>query len=682
MLPVEAQRTIHELRVHQIELEIQNEELRRVQAELDAARARYFDLYDLAPIGCITLSTEGLILEANFTAATMLGVARGALLKHQVFRFILPEDQDIYYHHCKQLLETGSQQTCDLRMLKIGVTFWARLETTVAQSTDGASLFHVVLSDITEHKRAEVALRSSEERYQRITGAITDYIYTVRVVDGRATETKHGPGCFAVTGYQTDDFAKNPMLWLHMVAEEDRPMMLDQARRILVEEDPPPIEHRIVTKNGAIRWVRNTFVPHRDERGNLVFYDGLIQDITEQRLAKDALLFSNLILSTQQETSLDGILVVSPDGKMISSNQQFADMWGIPLDVLKSKSDEQALRSVMDKLVNQAEFIRKIKYLYANPGEKSQDVIDLKDGRRFDRYSAPMLDVAGKNHGRVWYFRDITDLSTRTAQLLKTNEELLIAKNLAESANRAKSAFLANMSHELRTPMNAIILYGELLEEEMVNRGLHDAVQDLEKIHGAAKHLMGLIDNILELSRMEAGRATIYLEDCEIPIMLSEISHTVESLASTNRNTFSMNIDPSLQVIHTDIKMLRQTILNLLSNAAKFTRDGAITLDVRPDPEDDQFIRLEVHDTGIGLTEEQTIRIFQEFTQADESTTRTYGGTGLGLTICKNYIDLLGGEIRVTSTPGEGSTFVIRIPVNSTATISGRQHCGNDGVLS
>ena len=156
--PEETRRTLHELRVHQIELEMQNEELRRAQAELDAARARYFDLYDLAPVGYCTLCEKGLILEANLTAATLLGVARGALVKQPITRFILEEDQDIYYLHRKQLFETGEPQACELRMVKKdGAPFWAHLAATVAQDADGASVCRVVLSDITARKSEEDA---------------------------------------------------------------------------------------------------------------------------------------------------------------------------------------------------------------------------------------------------------------------------------------------------------------------------------------------------------------------------------------------------------------------------------------------------------------------------------------------------------------------------------------------
>ena len=250
----------------------------------------------------------------------------------------------------------------------------------------------------------------------------------------------------------------------------------------------------------------------------------------------------------------------------------------------------------------------------------------------------------------------------RTAELVKTNEELMAAKHLAEEASRAKTAFLAKMSHELRTPMNAILLYSELLEEEMGERGLQDVVGDLKKIHSAGRHLLSLIDDILDLSKIEAGRMSIFVEDCDVPQMLAEIAATVEPLAARNQNRYAMTLEPSLKTIRTDVKMLRQTLFNILSNASKFTQDGTISLDARSDPDRAGFIRFTITDTGIGMQEEQVGRIFQEFMQADESTTRKYGGTGLGLAISRKFIDLLGGDVQVTSRVGLGSVFTVQVP--------------------
>ena len=272
-----------------------------------------------------------------------------------------------------------------------------------------------------------------------------------------------------------------------------------------------------------------------------------------------------------------------------------------------------------------------------------------KDGRLVDVevLGVPVI-VAGKRVGLMALYHDIT--------------ELLAARRQAEAASTAKSHFLASMSHELRTPLNAIIGYSEMLQEEVAELGQGALTPDLEKIHTAGRHLLALINDILDLSKIEAGKTELYLESFDIRQMLDDVATTVRPLVAKNANTLVVEAGADLGTMRADLTKMRQVLLNLLSNACKFTERGTVTLAASREGEGGGWMVFRVADSGIGMTPAQTAKLFEAFAQAEASTTRRYGGTGLGLAISRRFCQLMGGDITVASEPGKGSTFTARVP--------------------
>jgi signal transduction histidine kinase/DNA-binding response OmpR family regulator len=301
--------------------------------------------------------------------------------------------------------------------------------------------------------------------------------------------------------------------------------------------------------------------------------------------------------------------------------------------------------------------------------------------------SGPILDLAGmarrvsveKNYSlraskqtedEIGYLIDrfnemLAQIETQDVELRQVNEELLESERAAMEANQAKSAFLASMSHELRTPLNAIIGYSEMLQEEVEDLEVQELSPDLQKIHSAGKHLLALINDILDLSKIEAGKMDLYLETFDLAEAIREVVTTVEPLVQKKANRLEVRCDPALGTMHADVTKIRQSLFNLLSNASKFTENGTITLEAERERAGVRdWIVLSVSDTGIGMTPEQQANLFQAFSQADASTTRKYGGTGLGLVITRRFCEMMGGTIVVRSEAGEGSTFTIRLPAH------------------
>ncbi|MCY2992051.1 MAG: PAS domain S-box protein [Planctomycetota bacterium] len=788
----ETRHLLHELRVHQVELELQNEELQRAQLELQTSRADYSDLYDLAPVGYVTLSKQGLILQANLTAATLLGMPRHQLVKQWLSRFIVSEDGDTYHRHRKQLLDTGEPQACDLRMVKVdGLPFWAHLQATVAQ--DGKTnepACYVVISDITDRKRAEEALTASEDKFR----AIADYTANWEVwlgTDGKMLWTN--PAVESITGYSSADVLAMPDFIATMVAAEDRDLVALTIQDALRGSTDNDVEFRFIRKNGSKFWLAVSWQSIFDGKGNSLGIRASGGDVTERKQAEEALRRSETQLRAILESTADGILAVDNQGKMLRVSQRFADLWRIPQPLLERRDDRALLDFVLNQLSDPDAFIKKVRTLYDSDAEDI-DTITFQDGRFFERYSIPMV-MDGIRTGRVWSFRDITErkraegalresrerlaqlaeqsativwevdaqglythvsrvseavlgyrpdelvghlhfydlhpesgceayktsvfavferkesfqnfvnaaetkagqqvwLSTNGIPLLnadgtlrgyrgsdtditerkraetelqETNRQLEAATARAnemtvqaELATRAKSEFLAHMSHEIRTPMTAILGYADLLMEEHVD---HASQTHVAVIKRSGEQLLGLINDILDISKVEAGKLQIEPIRCSPRELVAEVVSFMRVRATEKQLPLQTELaDPLPATILTDPLRLRQVLINLLGNAIKFTDHGEIRLTVRLTSDGGPpRLRFDVTDTGIGMNAEQVGQLFRPFTQVDSSASRKFSGTGLGLCISKHLAKALGGDLEVRSHPGQGSTFSVTI---------------------
>jgi len=380
-----------------------------------------------------------------------------------------------------------------------------------------------------------------------------------------------------------------------------------------------------------------------------------MEDVTEKRRAQHLLEQIEAYAQDVVDTVREPLLILDSSLRVHSANGAFYQTFHVSAEETENQLiyelgngqwDIPDLRTLLEDIVPTSSVF--------NDFELEHDFPVI--GRRVMLLNARKLREGSHAELLVLAMEDVTERR-------RAEGEVATAKEAAETANRTKSLFLANMSHELRTPLNAILGFSEMLQEEAVERDLQDFSADLQKISTAGKHLLGLINDILDLSKIEAGKMELHLEAFSISTLIAEVASTIEMQVAKNGNTLQVICAPGVGFMRADLSKVRQGLFNLVSNAAKFTHDGRIKVEAeRQIMDGSDWIVFRVSDTGIGLSPEQIVRLFQSFTQADASTTRKFGGTGLGLALTRRFCQMMSGDVTVHSVPGEGSVFTIKLP--------------------
>jgi PAS domain S-box-containing protein len=394
----------------------------------------------------------------------------------------------------------------------------------------------------------------------------------------------------------------------------------------------------------------------RDAQDAIIGYLLIGTDNTARRQVEEKLRWTEESFRLMVESVTDyAIVMLDPEGRVVS--------WNAGAERIKGYSAEEIVGQHFSRFYPREN-------IQSGKPQLDLDVVAAKgqfedegwrvrqDGTTFWANVAftAIRDQGGNLRGFAMLTRDLTEPMKIEATLTK-------AKDAADAANQAKSAFLATMSHELRTPMNAILGYSEILMEDAQDKGQEDFIPDLQKIHASGNHLLNLINNILDLSKIEAGKMDLFLESFVISRVIEDVVSTIRPLVEKNANALKVHCAADLGAMHADLTKVRQSLFNLLSNACKFTENGTITLEASRELIDDiDWIKFSVSDTGIGMAPDQMEKLFQPFVQGDASTSRKFGGTGLGMTITHRFCQMMGGEISAASEPGRGTTFTIRLP--------------------
>jgi PAS domain S-box-containing protein len=618
---------------------------------LRESEERYRGLFQQAAVGVGRVALDGSFLEVNNKLCTIVGFTRDELLCKITREITHPEDWplDMLFTN-RAIAGEIDDYSIDKRYLhKSGAIVTVHLTATLMRHEDGSpNYFFGIVEDISRRKKIELSLQLSEENLNRAQAMAKIGNWSFHVPDNRLEWSAETYRMFGIPQGKVMEIADI----LSIVHPEDRGLVESWFAPNGVK--PHDLEHRIVV-GGETLWVSIRAEAIRNDAGENLSWVGTVQDITELKRVEKALTQNRALLMAIIEGSPDVIFVKDLEGRYLLVNSAAARKVGKKIEEIVGQNDTVFFPA--EKVQGMQERDRQIISLGSHLTHESILIDSTGVETVFQTIEGPLLDAEGKPYGVFGVARDVTAFKEAQSHLVEINHQLSLAQRQAEAANHAKSEFLANMSHEIRTPMNAIIGLGGLALQTELTPRLRDY---LTKICTAANGLMQLFNDLLDFTKIETGKLLVDTIDFPLRLSLEQVASLMEVEADAKGLRLSVVTDPATpEHLVGDPLRLRQILLNLISNAVKFTPHGEVVLSVRPCGEDGDLVILEfsVRDTGIGMSQEQITTIFEPFSKGDSSITRRFGGSGLGLSISRQLVALMGGEFTVASVPEQGSTF-------------------------
>jgi PAS domain S-box-containing protein len=529
---------------------------------------------------------------------------------------------------------------------------WIPVNITIARlHVQPKTLAIITARDVREQREALAQLKNKEVELRRVLASVSDCLWSAEIDSaGRWTYQYMSPVVSSITGRPPDTFLRGGIgAWRDVVHPEDQPRW-DAAQAQLRSGQPSQLEYRVVLPDGLLRWVRDNVTPTPGPDRRTLRLDGVLTDLTERKVAEEALAQERRLLETLMNNLPDAIYFKDRESRFLAINAGLAKRHGLvnPSDAVGQSDFDFFTREHAEQAYRDEQQV----ILTGKPIVNVEEKETWLDGSVtwVSTTKMPLRDPQGRIVGTFGVSRDVTERK-------KAQEELQKAKDGAVEANRAKSEFLANMSHEIRTPMNGILGMTELALDTNLTR---EQREYLSMVKASAESLLGIINDILDFSKIEARKLHLDVVDFALRPLFDEIMRTLALRAQQKGLELACRVAPEApETVSGDPGRLRQVLVNLIGNAIKFTGRGEVVVDVQPETrtEKDICLHFSVRDTGIGVPKEKQRNIFEAFTQVDHSTTRKYGGTGLGLTISAQLAAMMGGRIWVESEAGQGSTF-------------------------